>query len=529
MKAFAALLRVSMTALLKSISPGKAGVAVSVGLMAGLSVLMSLMFGGILTVALAPLGALDLVPGFLCVMAAAMAFLFTAFGAGGLLFGGKDNDLLLALPIPDWMLLTARLLAVYLENLLNFALTLLPGMIFYCAAKGSPVGFLLAVPVAVFGTLIPTLLASLVGWAVTWIASHTRHNALLANLGYGLVILGSFGFSLAINVSTRTGMMEGDAMAEGLGAAFRGPLWLFGRMGAACAGDLAAMAVTLLCSILPAVLFVLLLRGSYRHLLTRMGARAARRKYRMTAQRSASPMRALLRKESIRFFHTPIYLFNTGFGLILLVAAVAAICWKRDAVLSLLAQEMEIPLSQGGLYGALAGTVCFLLATVCTSSVSLSLEGRSLWILKSLPVPAAQILRAKVCFNLLVGWPLTALCIVVLWGMLGFTPLQGIALLACSAALAWFVSLLGAAANLSFPRLDAANDTVICKQSLSAVIGIFGGMVLVGGGIGLCLALQSLLGTEAYLLICAVLLAGLSLLLDRWLCTAGARRLSSLG
>ena len=236
----------------------------------------------------------------------------------------------------------------------------------------------------------------------------------------------------------------------------------------------------------------------------------------MTAQHSASPMMALLRKESIRFFHTPIYLFNTGFGLILLVAAVAAICWKRDAVLSLLAQEMEIPLSPGSLYGALAGTVCFLLATVCTSSVSLSLESRSLWILKSLPVPATQILRAKVCFNLLVGWPLTALCIVVLWGLLGFTPLQGVALLACSA-------------NLSFPRLDAANDTVICKQSLSAVIGIFGGMVLVGVGIGLCLALQSLLGTEAYLLICAVLLAGLSLLLDRWLCTAGARRLSSLG
>lgn len=127
------------------------------------------------------------------------------------------------------------------------------------------------------------------------------------------------------------------------------------------------------------------------------------------------------------------------------------------------------------------------------------------------------------------GWPLTALCIVVLWGMLGFTPLQGIALLACSAALAWFVSLLGAAANLCFPRLDAANDTVICKQSLSAVIGIFGGMVLVGVGIGLCLALQSLLGTEAYLLVCAVLLAGLSLLLDRWLCTAGARQLLSLG
>lgn len=529
MKAFRALLRVSLTALLRSISPGKAGAALAVGLMAVLPALLSLLFGMTLVMGFAPLGMLWLVPAFLCLLGAGMSFFFTAFGAGGLMFGGRDNDLLLALPIPDWMLLAARLLAVYLENLLTFGLTLLPGMALYCMAGHSPAGVLLALPVSVFGALVPTLLAALAGWLLSWITSRTRHSALLANLGYGLVVLGCFALSIGINVFTRSSVLSGQGVADGLAGAFSGPLWLFGQMGSACAGDPAAFARMVMCSALPAVLFVALLQGRYRRLLTRMGARSARRAYRMAAQRSAGPMAALLRKEAARFFHTPIYLFNTGFGLILLLAATVAACWQKDALLAWLGQEAGIALTGGQQFAAAAGCICFLLSTVSTTSVSLSLEGRSFWLLKSLPVPAAQILRAKVWFNLLAGWPLTWCCVLALWARLGFTPAQGISLLACTAALIWFLSLLGMAANLLFPRLDAENDTVICKQSLSATVGVLGGMAVVGAGIGLCFALAPLLPVESCLLAGAAVLALLALPLNRWLATAGARRLAALG
>ena len=75
----------------------------------------------------------------------------------------------------------------------------------------------------------------------------------------------------------------------------------------------------------------------------------------------------------------------------------------------------------------------------------------------------------------------------------------GLALLAVSAALSAFVSLGGAAANLLFPRLDAENDTIVCKQSLSAMIGVLGGMALAGAGIGLYLARQIAAGQGGYI------------------------------
>lgn len=528
MKAFRALVRVSMTALLKAIAPGKAGAALSLGLLSGVALLISVLYGGILAVVLAPLGALDLLPGFLCMVGAVLAFLFTAFAAGGVLFAGKDNDLLLALPIPDWMLLAARLLALYLENLLVFAMTLLPGMVIYAASGGGVPGLLLAVPVAMFGTLVPTLLAALVGWAITWVSSHTRHNALFANLGYGLLIFSIFALSLGVSLSAQSTMTGGEDIAQLLQGAFTGPMWLFGRMGAACTGDPAALALTLACGVLPAALFVALLQGQYRRLLARMGAHVARKAYRMTAQRSASPMAALLRKEAARFFNTPIYLFNTAFGLILLAAFTVFTCLQGDRMLTWLARETGLALTGADLYGVTVGTVCLLLGTVSTTSVSLSLEGRCFWLLKSLPIPASRLLGAKVWFNLLVGWPVTAVCSAALWWSQGFTPLQGAALLLVSAGVAALTSLGGAAANLRFPRLDAANDTIVCKQSLSAVLGIFGGMALVGVGIGLYLGLLSALPLELYLLGCTAVLALGSLLLALWLRTAGPRYIREL-
>ena len=74
MKAFRALLRVSMTALLRSISPGRGGLALAVGVLALVPLLLSLSLGAALTAALAPLGALDLLPGFLCLMGARWPF-----------------------------------------------------------------------------------------------------------------------------------------------------------------------------------------------------------------------------------------------------------------------------------------------------------------------------------------------------------------------------------------------------------------------------------------------------------------------
>lgn len=248
----------------------------------------------------------------------------------------------------------------------------------------------------------------------------------------------------------------------------------------------------------------------------------------MVTQRGGAPVTALLKKEAARYFGSTIYLFNTSFGLVMLAVGAVAACVRRDALLALFEQEMGLAVTPADCYGVVAAAVCLMLATVSTSSVSISLEGRCLWLLKSLPLPGKTILYVKAWFNVLVGWPLTAVCILLLQWAMGFTALQGAALLFVSAGLSGAVSLAGVAINLLFPKLDAPNDTMVVKQSMAAFLGIFGGMGLAGVGILLYMVLASLLTVEAYLIMCGVILAAVCLLLVRWLATAGQRRFAAL-
>ena len=60
------------------------------------------------------------------VMAVALCFFFGLMGSAGFVFGGKDNDLLLALPVPATTILLSKVLALYLENLIFTLFLLLP-------------------------------------------------------------------------------------------------------------------------------------------------------------------------------------------------------------------------------------------------------------------------------------------------------------------------------------------------------------------------------------------------------------------
>ena len=144
MKAFLALVRLSLLEMFNAIAGrGSRKQAVSAGLALTILTLLCLMlsftYSASLSVGLKAVGALDLLPGLMSVLALLMAFLLTVFAAGGMLFGGKDNDIILALPVSDYAVLLSRMLAVYLENLLIAGFVLLPMAAVY-VYSGGPAG-----------------------------------------------------------------------------------------------------------------------------------------------------------------------------------------------------------------------------------------------------------------------------------------------------------------------------------------------------------------------------------------------------
>ena len=95
-------------------------------LMAFLALYLSGVYSFLLASMLAEVGIVEMVLPLMALMACMMSLMFTLFAASGLVFGGKDSDIVLALPVPAFTVMLSKILALYLENLVFCGLWMLP-------------------------------------------------------------------------------------------------------------------------------------------------------------------------------------------------------------------------------------------------------------------------------------------------------------------------------------------------------------------------------------------------------------------
>ncbi|MEG2420717.1 MAG: hypothetical protein RSB55_04135 [Oscillospiraceae bacterium] len=488
-------------------------------LMAGLSLYLSALYSSLLAGGLAEVGQLPTLFLLMSLMAVGLGTMFTLFAAQGVVFGGKDNDLMLSMPVSTFTLLLSRVLALYLENLVCTAFILLPAAVVYLingGTGGAPVllGALLA---ALFLALVPSALSLVLGFFLSWLSSKFRRKALLTNLLY----FGSFAVLMVVAFRASFSFGGGNSQSlAGLDGMFAGWGVLFTLTRDAICGNFFALLLLMASCTLPFLLVVWLFSKKYKRILTALTSQSARSDYKLGAVAATGRRKALFRKESQRFFGTPVYFFNAGFGLLMLpLLGVAALFMKPqiDALLPQLTAEigpLPLPLTLFAVLG-------FMLSTVGITASSVSLEGRSLWILKEAPVSVGDIFAAKAGFQILLCLPFLVVTVVLLWFSFGLTLLDGTALLLAALLFSAVVALLGLLANLRFPKLDASNDTLVVKNSASALLSMCGELLLLVVLGFLCYLLQAPLGHGGSLLAVSLLLAAATAALVAALHTAG--------
>ena len=452
--------------------------------------------------------------GLFSILLGVFASVFNTFQS---LYAAKDNDLLLSMPIPVRTIMISRLLSVYLLGLMYSVLVIVPAVAVYFAAGNftvqALVGCLLLIAVI---SVIVLLLSCALGWVVAKISLKLKNKSavtvLVSLLFLGLYYFFYFKAQALIQELLANAVMYGEKIK---GAAYG--VYLFGRMGQ---GDPLALAVFVGAA---AALFFLtwtVLSRSFLRIVTATGA-VAKVKYREKALKGASPSGALLRREFTRFFSSANYMLNCGLATLLLPAAGVALLIKgKDLFVMLQTVFGEI----NGLSSVLlCAVVCMLSSMNDIATPSVSLEGKSLWLVKSLPVTSWQALRAKLGVQLIITLPAAAVCLVLGAFVLPDRPTA--ILLACVLALAYcFLSALaGLFLSLKMPNLDWTNETVPIKQNFNVLIATLGGWgyaLALGGGF---LLFGSRLGAEAYMGIFLALTVAACVLLLRWLKTAGAR------
>jgi ABC-2 type transport system permease protein len=187
--------------------------------------------------------------------------------------------------------------------------------------------------------------------------------------------------------------------------------------------------------------------------------------------------RHLLVKEWHRFIGTSIYFINTGFGLILLFGATLVALF-----FPILVNEVVTVLALIGIHPVwlIFGIVGFSLSTVYTPAVSLSLEGKNLATLKTLPIPALTIFKAKIAFNLWLTLPVVFFTTMIATSIFSLAWTESILLLVMLILFAALLSIFFFYLNLLFPRFDYHHEVEVVKQSLAALLAVFGGFAWMG-------------------------------------------------
>lgn len=488
MKAFLALLNVNfkslmMNAMGSSSQRNKRKSASGVGgvlIITLVMVFVSATWSGTMAALLAPVGGLDLMVAVIMVLGLIMSLAFTLYAAQGTLYSTKDIDLVLSMPVPTFYVMLARLLALFLETALIMECVLIPMGVVYLL-NGGPGGAGLMILLIIAGllvALIPTLITLVFGYLISWAISKTRHKNLF-NIIFSLIFTGVLLVAILFMNSSGWDAMAADVggMREMLFSAVPPLGW---AVGAVTGPNLLQLLLTILICVGPFLVVTWLFSLNFKTLLTRLSSNTLRSDYKIGTLGASGAQAALFQKESRKFFGTAAYFLNSGMGAILLiVAGVIAVIFR-----GMITEFMGTLAAMGAgtfvtmhLPAILLAFLLFFLTTLMPSSVSISLEGKTLWILKEAPVSTGRIFFAKAGFATLLGI-ITSLIAVPLLGIaFSLAALDVLCILVICLLFSANMGMVGLYTNLRFPRMNFENETVVIKQSASVIISMLLGML----------------------------------------------------
>ncbi len=475
----------------------------------------------VLAEAFVPMGLTWLLFAIMGILSMLLGIFGSVFNTYASLYKGKDNDLLLSLPIKPRDILIARMTGVYALSLLYEAIIYVPTLIAYFI-YGDPNGLSVVNSVLLMFiiTFLILALTCLLGWVVAAVSSKLKNKSFVTVI-LSLALFGVY-YWFCMNSSS---MLEDVVLNSArISATIKKvyPAYLFGK---AAEGQILPM---LLVTLGIAVIFALtcyVMSKSYIKIATSRST-AVKTVYKEKTAKMSKAETALLGKEWKRFTQSPTYMLNCALATVLmLIGAVAALIFTDKIRTALL----MIPISADMLAFFAAVVVCFVAAMNDLTAPSVSLEGKTIWILQSLPVDIKKVLNAKIRLHLWLTLPPAFVLTICAAIVIKAKPYDVILMFLMIEEFITLTANAGLAINLKKPDLTWTNETMALKQSIGVLITLFGSVIAAGllGVIGYALS-NTNIGGSVLMVLAAVLLRAINTILGRWLKNKGTEIFASL-
>ena len=402
----------------------------------------------------------------------------------GILFEAKDNDLLFSMPISKSKIFFIRLFKLISFEFLYNSLFMLPAMIVYAMYEKTSVSFYaISVIMLVLLPIIPTIVACIIGYIIKGLASKFKaKNAvqvILTTIMLLFIFYASFNIQgLIVNIT-----QNANSINEVITKIYY-PAGLYINL--IQNFNILDLVLLFAINIAPTILFVYVASIFYFKISSKLGEKSNNKK-KVNWDKSAdktfkvkSQLLGLINKEMKRFFSSPVFIINAGFGMILMIVATIAISINFDGMVEAMMRGEDIGISIDEIKAMLPKIYyCFVVFVSCMTSITssmVSLEGKSFNITKSLPLAPEKILLAKVLTSNIISIPVVLICDMIFFVVFKVAIIDIVFILLASIIMPTFTALTGILMNLKYPKMDATSDTEVVKQSMSSAVSIFIGL-----------------------------------------------------
>ena len=417
------------------------------------------------------------VPALMLAMAAVLGAITTLTKAGQVMFSASSIDQLLTLPLSRPTVILSRIFSLYYEELLiNAGVVLSAGVCcqIRMGAYLSPAFWPVLILTVFLAPLIPLGVGGLAGLFVAMLTARMKRKNIFT-------IIFSLLFLAFANMSA-----VADAMSAKIFSIYP-PARLF-----VSALDGNWTAFLLFAAIAVALLGLLCFAAvkGFTFFYVAINATAEAKAFRMGRQKQTGKLLTLCKKELKQKLNTPIWIMNTDMGtLMAILLSILLVVTGREPIMEVLEAMSPLDKAPGVLFGlVIAAVQCMSLS----ATASVSMEGKGLWLIKSLPIRANTWLRSKLLVSMLppvLGGFVCSLLLTIAWRL----PVWNVpVMLGLSVLFAWAFSVVELALGLKFARFDWENPAEVVKQSAGVLLGMLVTFLVVGAGIALVLFLGPL-------------------------------------
>lgn len=416
------------------------------------------------------------------IMAFALCFIGSVFLAYQQIYESKDNEMVLAMPVKPGQILISRIFAIAGFNLLYalpFFTGTVVGLMITSGASGILSGAFLLIDYLAMIAFV-TMLTCICAWMLSLFLSKIKNKTLISSIIYifffGVYFYGIMQVNKIGDVITK----HGEKIASGISSF----AWPFYKMGVgATEHNILNTLVFIAIMMIPSIAIFWIMEKSYIRILLKEKF-TKKVEYKETIASTRTVKRALLQKEINKFVKTPMYFLNYGSSALFILLVIFYLILKKD--------KMEDVVDFLSVYGVkdtkiIPGIFTMLMYQFAATSgiltsASINLEGKTLWILKSLPISTKDIFFSKIMVPIVCLWPVFFIGAVLSSIVLNFPIIPSLLLIALPGVTMIFFAVYGLYINLKHYKLDWINETEAFKRAGGPTIAsfaAFGSLILI--------------------------------------------------